>query len=184
MKSWIICIAVFSCLGVQAQDSVRYSYLLQSTEELILSDSIQINVSPIQKKRLDTLAVKKWFSPLLGTINNNRLKNRNYYLTGKITANPNFDLLILMEEKKRSDSSSGQVIYLVSTKKDGTYISSLQAAIAGSKKKSSYNTYSCLYKNNKLVLNSKMTINEKVYADLTNYKINGTGRFILYPKTE
>ncbi len=169
-------------MGATAQDGLAYADLQLIGEEADLSDSLQINTTPYQKNLLDSSTVKKWFSNVFSGSGNNRIKNRNYYLAGKITSNQFFDLLVLQEEKKRSDSSSFQVVYLITCKKDGTFIASLEAAIAGIRKKSSYQTFSWLYKDNKIVLISKMTVNEKSYDDLMNYKISSRGRFILYPK--
>jgi len=87
----------------------------------------------------------------------------------------------MVEEKKRSDSTNVQVTYLITSKKDGKYISSLEVAVTGAKKKSSYNTSSWLYKDFKIMKDSKMTINDKPINDLAVYKINNGGRFILYP---
>ncbi len=173
---------LFSSLASTSQSGPTYADILNSTEEVQLSDSLLINAGPQQKNLLDSIAVKKWFSNAFPGAGNNRIKNRNYYLTGKITHNENFDLLVLLEEKKRNDSTSVQVVYLITSKKDGTYIASIEAAVTGVRKKTSYNTSSWLYKDNKVVLTSKMTINQKSYDDLMNYKINGGGRFILYPK--
>ncbi len=186
MKKLISFCFLFSGLSITiaAQVVPAYEDLLKNTQEVQLSDSLHINGKPLQKKLLDSVTVKKWFSNVLpGTINN-RLKNRNYYLTGKITGNDHFNMLVLLEEKKRSDSTSVQVVYLITTKKDGTYIASIEAAITGIRKKSSYNTSSWLYKDNKVVLDSRITVNEKSYDDVTSYKINGGGRFILSPKYE
>ena len=182
MKRLISICLFFSWLTTAAQDGLEYADLQITTEEVWLSDSLQINATVFQKNPLDSITVKKWFSNLFSGTAKNRLKNRNYYLTGKITSNEYFDLLILQEEKKRSDSSSVQVVYLITCKKDGTYIASLEAAIAGVRKKSTYNTFTWLLKDNKIVLTSKMTVNGKSYDDLMNYKITNKGRFILYPK--
>ena len=181
MKNLIVVCFLFSCLTAGAQNIQTYADLLRFTEEVYVSDSLHINAAPRQKNLLDSMSVKKWFSPVLGTTRNNRIKNRNYYMAGKITTNANFDLLVLLEEKKRSDSTSMQVAYLITTKKDGTYIASIEAAVAGIRKKSSYNTTSWLYKDYKIILDSKIKVNEKSYDDLTGYKINGGGRFILSP---
>ena len=72
-----------------------------------------------------------------------------------------------------------QVVYLVTTKKDGSYISSLEVAVSGVRKKSSYYTSSWLYKDYRIVKDSKMVVNQKSYDDLASYKISGAGRFIL-----
>ena len=182
-KLFFICF-LFPCFNTGAQNLQTYTDLLKFTDEVYVSDSLHINAAPRQKNLLDSLSVKKWFSPVLGTTKNNRLKNRNYYMAGKITTNTNFDLLVLLEEKKRSDSTSMQVAYLITTKKDGTYIASIEAAVAGIRRKSSYNTTSWLYKDYKITLDSKIKINQTSYDEMTSYKINGGGRFILYPKYE
>ena len=182
-KLFFICF-LFPCLSPAAQNLQTYTDLLKFTDEVYVSDSLHINAAPRQKNLLDSLSVKKWFSSVLGTARNNRLKNRNYYMVGKITTNTNFDLLVLLEEKKRSDSTSMQVAYLITTKKDGTYIASIEAAVAGIRRKSSYNTTSWLYKDYKITLDSKIKVNQTSFDDITSYKINGGGRFILYPKYE
>ena len=184
MKRLIFPCFLFSCLTTTAQESQTYAGLLNSTDEVQLSDSLHITAALRQMNLLDSLTVKKWFSLVFDFTDNDRLKNRSYYLAGKITSAGNFDLLVLLEQKKKSDSTGVQVVYLITTKKDGTYIASIEAAAAGIRKKSSYNTSSWLYKDYKIVLDSKITINQKSYDDLTNYKINSGGRFILYPKYE
>jgi len=175
---------IFSGLASAAQDKSDYDSLLSLAEEVKLSDSIYINAEPKQNNLLDSSSVKKWFLPLLGSGTNNRLKNRAYYLAGKITSNEIFNLLVLMEKKKKTDTAGVQVVYLVTTKKDGTYIASIEAAVGGVKRKSAYNTSSWLYKDFRVVLDSRITVNDKSYNDLSNYKINKGGRFILYPKYE
>ena len=184
MKRLISWCLIFSSLSLSAQNGTTYTDLLKLGEEVELYDSLYINAEPLQKNLIDSNIVKKWFSPLLGSGNNSRLKNRNYYLTGKITSNEIFNLLVLMEKKKKSDSAGIQVIYLITTKKDGTYIASIEAAVTGTKKRTNYNTSSWLYKDYRVVLDSRMTVNDKSYTDLSNYKINKGGRFILYPKYE
>lgn len=183
MKRLISFCFLFSCLSAIAQEDSSYAAMLKTTEEVQLKDSIQIDAIQWKLRRLDSVDVKKWFSQILGTATNSRLKNRSYYLGGKFTTHENFDLLVLLEEKKKKDSSNSavQVIYFITTKKDGKYIASLEVAITGAKKKTSYNTSSWLYKDFKIMKDSKLIVNEKPFNDLAVYKINGGGRFILYP---
>ena len=184
MKLVVAFCFLFSTLHITAQEGRNYADLLNTAAEVQLSDSLHINAIAVQSNRLDSITVKKWFGRVLPRTAANRLKNRAYYLTGKITSHDNFDLLVLLEEKKRNDSTAVQVVYLVSVKKDGNYIASIEAAVAGTRKRSTYNTSSWLYKDYKVVLDSKITVNEKSFDDLTSYKINGGGRFILYPRSE
>jgi hypothetical protein len=180
MKLLVSICFVISFLCTYAQDEYSYETLVSSTNEVSLNDSLHIDSISWEIKLMDSSVVRKWFAGLLPNAINNRLKNRNYYLAGKITSHNNFDLLLVLEEKKRADSNTVQVVYFVTFRKDGTYISSLEAAVSGNRKKSSYNTSSWLYKDYKIVKDSRMVINQKNYDDVASYKISGSGRFILY----
>lgn len=162
-----------------AQEDSTYEGLKNSVSEIKLTDSISINNTEWELNRLDSNAMRRWFAPILPSTPNNRLKNRDYFLAGKVTSSNNFDLLILIEEKKKDDTTKSQVAYLVTHKKDGTYIASLEIGLTGIKKKSSFVTSSWLYKDYKIVQDSKITVNQRSYADLKKYKISNSGRFIL-----
>jgi len=181
MRRMIFLGFLFYGINAMAQQDGSYTTMLNSTEEIQLTDSLFIDAGQWKLKRLDTVDVKKWFAPILGGGNNNRLKNRGYYLAGKITSNNSFDLVVVLEEKRKADTAGVQVVYLVSLKKDGQYIASLEVAVSGTRKKSSYSTSSWLFKDLKIMKDSKITINDKFLNDFAVYKINGGGRFILYP---
>lgn len=178
----IIIISIISYQFVNAQADTTYKALLQNIEEVSITDSLLLKAVEMQTEPLDTFTIKRWFTQALSVANNNRLKNRDYFLTGKITSNNNFDLLVVVEQKKKADMTGTQVVYLVSTKKDGGYISSLEVAVAGIKNKSTYNTSSLLYKDNKIKQDTKFNLNDTLYADVNVYKINKNGRFLLAPK--
>lgn len=173
---------MISSLSLHAQRDSAYMELLKTIEEVPLTDSLLLNAVEMKIEPLDTFTIKKWFTQALSVANNNRLKNREYYLTGKITTNNNFDLLVVVEQKRKADITGTQVVYLVSTKKNGGYISSLEVAVAGIKNKSTYNTSSLLYSDNKIKLDTKFKLNDTSYADVNVYKINKNGRFLLAPK--
>ena len=120
MKYTLIIISFFiiSLPAFSQQDS-SYQGMISKVSELQVGDSLTISTANWQLFQLDSNSVKKWFSPLLGTGNNNRLKNRNYFLSGRITANAGFDLLLIMEEKMKSDSGS-RVLHFITTKKEET----------------------------------------------------------------
>ncbi len=164
-------------LRLAAQEPLSYLDMLAGTREIKLSDSLNFDTSPDEVTALDSNTVKKWFFPVLSS-GSNKFKNKTYSLAGKITGNSQFDLLVLLEDKRRSDSTGIQVTYLVSARKTGEYIASLKAAVSGTKKKTGYNITSCLYKDNRIVQDSRITINDKVYDDLTRYRISNGGRFI------
>lgn len=166
----------------QAQEAPDYKRLLESTHELRIRDSLLFQPEPAQMTPLDSLAIKQFFPQVLPANAANKFKNRTFALAGKITGNPHFDLLILCEEKRKSDSSGTQVVYLVSVKKTGEYIASIKAAVGGSRKKTAYNISSWLYHDLKLVQDSRIQIDDRSYNDMVYYKINNGGRFVSYPR--
>lgn len=167
-----------------AQQPLSYADLLSVTKEIDFSDSLELRNNPEEVAALDSNIVKQWFGAVLPVNAVNKFKNRVFSLAGKITTPENFDLLILLEEKTKSDSSTTQILYLISVKKNGEYIASLKAAVNGTKKKTGYNITSCLYKGYKIVQDSKFTVDNKAYNDVALYKINSGGRFVSYPRTE
>lgn len=182
MKHLILACLLGSYIYTYAQEPISYSRLLESTKEIDISDSLHFDATPEEVTAIDSFTVKQWFPRVLPANAANKFKNRTFSLIGKITSQPNFDLLVLLEEKKRSDSTVTQVVYLVSAKKSGEYIASLKAAAGGMKKKTGYNISSWLYKDYKIVQDSRITIDNKAYDDVAYYKINSGGRFVSYPK--
>ncbi len=152
---------------------------MENSREIHLSDSLYITTLNTNMKVIDTFSVKKWFSPALSISSSTKLKNRDFYLGGKITSNKNFDLHVLIEEKKKPDSSAIQIIHLITTKKDGNYIAAFKAAINGNRKSTSYYTAAWLLKDFDIVQDQKITTATASLADITHYKINTGGRFIL-----
>jgi hypothetical protein len=172
---------LFVSVHLAAQDALTYTQLLDRNEEIELTDSLFVTTLNKKMVEVDSITVRKWFSPVLTYSQNGKLKNRDFFLAGKITSYQNFDLFVLVEEKKnKNDSSAMQVVHLITTHKDGVYISSFKAAVTGTKKKSNYNTSSWLFKDLNIVQNSKIITSTASMADITQYKITNTGRFIMY----
>jgi hypothetical protein len=172
---------MFFSWQLAAQEAMTYPQLLSHSAEIQVSDSLFVTSLSTKMNEVDTNTVKKWFSPVLSFTQSGKVKNRDFYLAGKITGNPLFDLHVLVEDKKnKNDSSTLQVIHLVTTHKDGSYISSFKAAVTGSKKKTNYITSSWIYKDLNIVLNSRITTSSTLMADIAQYKITSNGRFIMH----
>lgn len=184
MKHLILLCLLGSNMLLHAQQPLSYPQLLESTKEIDLSDSLRFDTTPEEVTAIDSSTVLKWFAQVLPAAAANKFKNRIFSLVGKITTNNNFDLLVLLEEKNRKDSTGTQVVYLISVKKTGDFIASLKAAVGGTKRRTAYNISSCLYKDYKIIQDSRITINEKPYNDMAWYKINSGGRFVSQPKFE
>jgi len=177
----ICTVALAFTSNAQAQEALSYEDMLSGTKEIRITDSLNFSAAPDETISLDSVTVTKWFPQLLST-GANKFKNKTYSLLGKITTEDKFDMLLLLEDKKRTDSSEIQVTYLITTKKNGDYIASIKAAVTGTKKKSGYfyNISSCLYSDLKIVQDSRiMTNNNLSYNDMVSYRISNGGRFII-----
>lgn len=108
--------ACFS-LCARAQMTLSYEQLLENTPEISFTDSLLIDAQIKEIPALDSASVKKWFNAVLPAGSKNRLKNRTYATVGKITSQSNFDLFVLLEEKKRADSSRVQLHFTSSPQK-------------------------------------------------------------------
>ncbi|MBL7746384.1 MAG: hypothetical protein JNM19_03055 [Chitinophagaceae bacterium] len=180
MKKIITLFLFVYSFRLQAQEALSYSQILENNTEISFQDSLLITNLGSDRKTIDTFTVKKWFLPALSGSQDVKLKNRNFFLAGKITTNDHFDLHVLVEDKKKEDSTVLQIVHLVTTRKDGSYISAFKAAVTGTKKKSNYYTSSWLYKGFSIVQDSKIVTSTASLADVTQYKINKSGRFIMY----
>lgn len=180
MKCFSI-ILLFICLtkNTQAQDSA-YQRLFSLTQELSVGDSLHLEELN-EGVRLDTSLAKKFFSPILSS-GNNRFKNRFYTCLGRITDHENFDLFLVLEDRRRADSSSMATTYLVSLKKSGDHIASQKVLVTGTKKRSGYNIQSTLYKDNRIFIDTKIITGERIFEEVENYRITKNGRFILAEK--
>ena len=107
-----------------------------------------------------------------------------YYISGKITKHPDFDLLFLYAEKNTTDTLKNFDLLLVTTKKDGTQISMMEAAsdhyFIRNNKLQFNKTRSYLYNGFKIKQQNELSaFNKKIDAE---YKINDYGMIVFYPK--
>jgi hypothetical protein len=177
MKTLLLFLLLLSSKSWAQTDS-SFARLLASVNDIEIKDSLPLTTENWTLQRIDSNDVKKWFRAIIGTGINNRLKNRSYFLAGKISSHPSFDILFILEEKKKSDSV--QVMHLITTKNSGQYISSLEVAVNGNKRQSVYNTSSTLFPDFTLRKNELMTIGDKSLLNIENYRITDNGRFMLY----
>jgi hypothetical protein len=161
-----------------SQTDSSFARFLASANEMEIKDSLPLTTDNWDLQRIDSNDVKKWFRAIIGSGINNRLKNRSYFLAGKISSHPGFDIIFILEEKKKSDSV--QVMHLITTKNSGQYISSLEVAVNGSKRQSVYNTSSTLFPDFTLRKNELMSFGDKSLLNIKNYRITDNGRFMLY----
>jgi hypothetical protein len=173
----LVCVA-----NASAQEEYSYAELLSKTIELNVDDSLNVKDLEHNMSTIDSATAAKWFSNVFSTSTTGKLKNRNFYIAGKITTDNYFDLLLLAEEKKKDDTTTLQIFYLVTTRKDGACIASFKAALNGMSKRVNYNVSSCLYKNFKIIQDSKISFPHESISDLTEYMITGKGKFIAYAR--
>lgn len=175
-----LCWALFLPAVRSQETDSSYMRLLAGTPEMPARDSLLLNTRTYETNPLDSASLLRWFSRLAPS-GSSRFANRRYSLAGKVTRHPQFDLLMVVEEKNRKDSSYFQVLHLVTFQKSGKPIAHLEAAINGFRKNTGYQTRTWLCTGFELVQQSRLLIHEKEVDEVKHYSITGSGRFILRP---
>jgi len=92
MKYFILILLFAASLNATAQKS--HSEILNMTKEIKIIDRLYLDLTNLDKTELDEATAFKLFKRNYG--NNGSLpKDNKYYVAGKITKHPDFDLLFL-----------------------------------------------------------------------------------------
>src|SRR6478735_3281863 len=180
MKYFIL-ILLFGA-SVKATSQKSYSEILNMTKEIKIIDRLYLDLTNLNKTELDEATAFKLFKRMYG--NNGSLpKGNKYYVVGKITKHPDFDLLFLYAEENRIDSVINFNLSLLTTRKDGSYISILDAAsddhYVRKNKPEFHKTRSYLYSDFKIRQENELSVLGRKFE--IEYKINDYGVFVSYP---
>ena len=180
MKYYIFLLLVFASLNAASQKT--HAEILNMTKEIKVIDRLYLDITNLERTELDEATALKLFKRVYG--NTGSLpKDTKYYVAGKITKHTDFDLLFLYAEENKTDSTANFNLSLLTTRKDGSYVSVIDGAS---------NNY--FVRNNKLQCNK---VRSYLYSDFRikqeneismigrklamEYKINDYGVFVFYP---
>jgi len=181
MKYFILILLFGASLKATSQKS--YSEILNMTKEIKVIERLYLDIPNLDKTEIDVATAYKFFGKAYVT-NGELPHDAKYYISGKITKHPDFDLLFLYAEKKALDTLKNFELLLLTTRKDGTQISMIEAA--------SYHHYirngkiqfnkSCsyLYRSLKIKQENEISVMNKKHE--AEYRINDYGVFVFYPK--
>ena len=180
MKPTILFLAVLCSLNLFSQRS--YREVLQMTREIKIIERLYLDTANLDKTELDEQTAQQFFRKLYG--NNDQLPaDTKYYISGKITRHPDFDLLFLYAEKNTPDSAKNFDLVLLTTKKDGTQISMVSAASDNyylrNNKMQFRKTRSYLYNGFRIKQENEIPAMNKKYE--AEYRINDYGMIVFYP---
>ncbi|HEX6194067.1 MAG TPA: hypothetical protein VFZ42_16955 [Chitinophagaceae bacterium] len=164
-----------------AQNEADYNNLLKKTKEIVIVDSILVEVTSVEHIVLDTNTLKNYFQMFYPPLTTRRSSAMEYYISGKITTNPNYNMLLVSTRKEEEEEDVySESVYLLTTKKDGSNISAI--AIATKREKNAIvNTSSWLHKDNRVFVTTRINSKGKLFGGLTEYRISEDGRFINHP---
>ena len=152
------------------------------TKEIKIIDRVYLDLANLDKKEIDEATAYKLFKRIYGNIS--ALPNdTKYYIAGKITRSPDFDLLFLYAEENKTDNDLNFNLTLLTTRKDGAYISVLDAAsdnhYVRKNKPEFHKTRSYLYSDFKIRQENELSVFGRKFE--MEYKINDYGVFVSYP---
>jgi len=180
MKYFILILFFAGSLNAIAQKS--YSEILNMTKEIKIIDRLYLDLANLDKKEIDYVTAYPLFKRMYA--NTSSLPNdTKYYIAGKITKDPGFDLLFLYAEKIKTDSVTNFNLSLLTTRKDGSYISIIDAAsdnhYVRNNKPQFHKVRSYLYSDFKLKQENEISAFDRKFE--MEYKINDYGVFVFYP---
>ncbi len=183
MRHFLLIVLLFISLDLTAQKALSYAEVLNSTKEVKIIDRLYLDISNLEKTELDATTALQYFKKMYGGTNE-LPKESKYYICGKITKHPDFDLLFLYTEKNAPDLEGNFNLMLLTTRKDGTQISVLDAAsdhyYTRNNKLQFHKTRSYLYNGFMIKQENEISVMNKKFE--AEYKINDYGVIVFYPK--
>ena len=180
MKYFISMLLFASSLNLSAQKS--HAEILNMTKEIKIIDRLYLNIANLDKKEIDQATAYKLFKRIYGNTNSIP-DDMKYYLAGKITTDPGFDLLFLYAENTKPDTVINYNLALLTTRKDGSYISILDAAsddyYVRNNKPQYHKNRSYLYSDFKIKQETEISAYNRKFE--LEYRINDYGVFVSYP---
>lgn len=180
--SFYICLLFLSTYSF-SQANLPYSEILKKTPEITITDSFLVKAESGNHVRLDTAILKAYFPSIYPPLHTADLGIIDYFISGKITIHPNFDILVVSTRRKQTNEELFESVYLITTKKDGTNISILNAAVKKSAEANGISTQSWVHKDYKVMVSRKQNAQTKGLGFSTQkYRINDEGNFVYFPK--
>ena len=163
-----------------AQVEISYNDMLKRTREINIADSFFVDVTSVDHVALDTVTLNAFFQSIYPPLGPTKNKPMEYFISGKITSHPNFDVLLVSTKKENDDNKFFEYVYLLNNRKDGSNISTLTVAIKREKGAIVY-TSSWLYKDYSVMVATNIQSDGKTFGGRAEYRINEEGRFVHYP---
>lgn len=180
MRSLLLIWLLSSSTFLFGQGPVTYNELLKRAREINLTDSFLVDVSTVDRVELDSVVLTMHFSSLYPPLETVQQAPMHYYFSGKLTSHPQFNLLLVSTRREQPGLPPYEAVYLLTTKKDGTHISSL--SVATRKEKGTILEASAwLHKDFRVFVHTSMRAGDKIFTGRSEYRINEEGRFIYYP---
>lgn len=182
MKHLILSFLLAGSYTLYAQKNTDYHTLINSVPEIEFTDSIAFDDYPENSIFIDSIQVRSFFRQLYHTSGKNWGSQLHWWLSGKITHNNNYDLLLLVEKNEGEDGICFNTVHLVSMSKDGEYIAALGLYINRNNNTTRYTASSLLFKDLSIIQNTRIYASSKNFGGRNEYKINEEGRFVYYAK--
>lgn len=157
---------------------VSYAELICTANEIVWNDSLHFKNYPTDMIVLDTNLAKQVFAPLYHTADNRKGCKVRWGVAGKISKQPLFDLLLLVEKNDTDNSTWHHVLHLVSMDKHGHYIASFGLYINHQSRYNSYFTSACLYPDLSIIQFTKVKAGQQEFAGSNKFSLQSDGKFV------
>ena len=183
MKQFTLIALLSVSFSLTAQKNLTYFELLNLTKETKVIDRLYLDISNFEKNELDALSAHQFLGRIYGA-NNELPTDTKYYICGKITKHPDFNLLFFYAEKNTPEQNKNFDLLLATTRKDGTTISVLSGASDFYYTRNNNTQFrksrSYLYSGFLIKQENEISVMDKKYE--AEYRVNEYGVFVNYPK--
>jgi hypothetical protein len=119
MKQLILIIALLAVKMAFTQTIKPYPEWLTGIKEITVTDSIYFDVPDQHPGAEDPGIIKSFFYPLYTPDNEQTKQPATYHVTGKITSNADYDIVLLYKYKWHSDSLISRQLFMNTMSKSG-----------------------------------------------------------------
>lgn len=183
MKYLILSAALLYAAIAPAQTAPSYHDWLKAIKEIPVKDSVHITVPEQLPAAEDPENIRKYITPLYSPDEQQVKSPFSYYVTGKITSNPDYDILLLYKLKHYSDSMVFRSLYLVTMdKQTGRQLHFQMVADNSVYRKDKSISNSRFFKNGLLKVDTKRIIRGKELLHLMEFTINNWGTIVAKSK--
>lgn len=183
MKLLFTAAILFYAIDVTAQNAPSYHDWFKNIKEITVKDSLQITIPKELPPAENPENIKTYLTPLYNPDSKQAGYSSSCYILGKITASPDYNIILLYKYRYFNDSLVFRNLFLVTMdKKTGKQLHAQMVADNSVYKKDNSSSYGWFFKNGLIKVYTRRTLMGSEAAHYMEFTINNWGTIVAQPK--